>query len=153
MTQDALGHRNGRLHNMETGPNYPTENTMHLQAAFIDSAPDNPWDVQVAFDDACTACHASYGIMEMRHDRDGLPVPNAAEFGTHLTVPDGETIPWPVDSDLSTYASRTGPNYATCVSCHDPHGTGIVETGSSSNYMLRAKWRSSSALCDTCHVE
>lgn len=72
------------------------------------------------------------------------------------TVPNGESIDWPVDSDISTNASTAEPDYALCVTCHDPHGTGITDhhgaPGTNSDFMLRGNFLSDLNYCETCHL-
>ena len=57
----------------------------------------------------------------------------------------------PIDIDLNTGA---GGNYAPCISCHDPHGTGTVKPVSkTSNRMLRFTWPpTDNILCSKCHI-
>ncbi len=139
------------------------------------------WDVQVTFDNYCAyKCHrdttnwVTSAVPDMRHEKDSFGANKSAdpvdpsgtyshvddsdnhwsvEFGTHLSVSDGEALngkAYPVDTDLNT--SATGSKYATCVSCHDPHGTGVVEATRSSNRMVRDKWIAEPVeLCNACH--
>lgn len=139
-------------------------NTAHLDDGYIIDSSTTSYDVQVTFDNYCggpsSACHDSEGVVDMRHERDTQPSdPNyhSVEFGTHLTVSDGESISYPVDSDISDKASTTGPDYAPCVSCHDPHGTTCTDTKGNpdrtSNFMLRDDWQNKNAfLCKECHL-
>ena len=62
----------------------------------------------------------------------------------------GDALPYPVDRDLNT-AAAGAPFYAPCVTCHDPHGTTLVETTRTSNRMVRDKWTEPPTLCNTCH--
>ncbi len=148
------------------------ENTSHLKAIFFDTArtspakpvADGPWGIQVAFDNYCAyACHRNTTsrvtqiVPDMRHEADtAAAAPNhwSLEFGTHLTTSSGTTPPLggmrPVDSQLNVGATGL-PDYGTCVSCHDPHGTTVVETSKPSNRMIRESW-GDSALCGYCHI-
>ena len=68
---------------------------------------------------------------------------------------DALNAPFPIDCDLNTGANCADTDYAPCVSCHDPHGTGLVEPGSpETNFMMRRKWitfDSDPYLCMGCH--
>jgi hypothetical protein len=143
-------HRNGVFEPREN----LTKNPWHLRAAFINPNPVNAWDVQMTFDDTCaTACHEGYGISDMRHKgvshgRDYL------QLGYGLTDPTGGTVPegFPLDTDLTSNASSGTPIFGTCVTCHDPHGTGTADTTNGSNHMVRADYATKSDLCVACHV-
>ncbi|MBI5486328.1 MAG: hypothetical protein HY905_03240, partial [Deltaproteobacteria bacterium] len=53
--------------------------------------------------------------------------------------------------DLTTLANG-GADYAPCVACHDPHGTGTVEVTRTTNRMVRDPWIDPPApLCLGCH--
>jgi len=139
-------------------------NTAHLKAAFFDTGRATPpppvgsgtWDVQVAFDNYCAGqCHPGQGVAVMWHERDTLASdPNhwSVELGTHFTQADGDALPYPVDADLNTGANIADVDYAPCVSCHDPHGTTVVEPTRTSNRMVRDKWTNPPTLCSTCHL-
>lgn len=146
-------HMDGTVNSAETGTN-PNANTAHLLSSFIGTS-SPAYDVQLTLDGACLGCHTTSGVKEMTHERDGDPVPGAVEFGQHLTIADGTSISYPIDSDLSTNAPAAQPNYAPCVSCHNPHGTTETYSKGSpstkSNLMMRARWKSPSVLCVTCH--
>jgi len=143
-------HRNGAL---EAGA-FVTPNPKHLRAAFIEQSPTSAWDVQMTFDDACaTLCHAGYGIADMRHY--GVSSGRSyLQLGYGLTDALGGAIPAdiPVDSDLTSSASPGPPIFATCVTCHDPHGSGVTDTTRGSNHMVRRGYTTSSELCALCHV-
>jgi hypothetical protein len=155
-------------------------NTAHLNAEYFTPVVGVPvssgaWDVQVTFDNNCwKQCHENAGATDFRHERDteGPPLAGnhwSVEFGTHLSRPQGDygttwtapgqdavNAPYPVDCDLSTDKDCTvGADYAPCISCHDPHGTGISEPSKISNYMLRRKWITpanyTESLCKGCH--
>ena len=74
----------------------------------------------------------------------------SVQMGTHLSYSDGDrsgtpgndalNAPYPIDCDLNTGANCADTDYAPCVSCHDPHGTSIVEPASPNNIMMRRKW-------------
>ncbi len=161
MTQSAATHRDGILHVTTGGHTLRTGNTYHLRTGFINPAPVNTWDVQVTFDNYCyTACHQGYGVVNHRHGKN--PTPNVVMFGLGHTTSDADSgsprpVTYPVDSDLTTLASRTNPDYAPCISCHDPHGTGVQDHSGSaathSNRMLRDNftYTSDDALCVSCH--
>jgi hypothetical protein len=154
-------HRNGILNSVERKLN-PSENTAHLRVdgpyPFIVAGP-NAWDVQVGFDAACwLRCHASAGRANMRHAYDLVispwnmnATPNASRFGDKGTPADGESIVYPIDSALTTYASTAGDDFAPCISCHNPHGTSILDAARNTNRMLRDVTYYTSALCQKCH--
>ena len=55
---------------------------------------------------------------------------------------------------LSTDAAAR-PHYGTCVSCHDPHGTGTTDNNyAGRNVMLRGNWRTETAsfCAGACHL-
>jgi hypothetical protein len=147
-------HRDG----LRQGREHRSLNSFHLRTEFIVAQPRNPWDAQVAFDNACaTLCHKAWGVGDMRHARDSVPAVNAVQLGTHMTARNGEALSVPVDSDITTRATTAEPDFAVCVSCHDPHGTGTADASgglvSGSNRMLRAAGiGASSALCLFCHI-
>jgi len=94
-------------------------------------------------------------VPDMRHEQDTLATdPNhwSVELGTHLTQANEALIAYPVDADLNTTANPADVDYATCVSCHDPHGTTIVEPTRTSNRMVRDKRTPPPTLCSTCHL-
>jgi hypothetical protein len=137
-------------------------NTAHLKAEFFTKYPANApgtWSVQVAFDNYCLLqCHVAALVPEMTHSVDSSPADpfyRSVEFGTHGTVADGDALltgkPYPIDKDLNTAAAGP-PNYATCVTCHDPHGTSLVQTMRSSNRMVRDSWVVPPTLCLACHL-
>ena len=132
-------------------------NTAHLKAEFFTLYPANAvgtWSVQVAFDNYCyQKCHVGLSVPVMKHESDTLVSDGnygSVELGTHLTVATGDTLPYPVDRDLNTAATGV-PFYVPCISCHDPHGTTLVETTRTSNRMVRDKWTEPPTLCNTCH--
>ena len=144
-------HLDGVLNSVE-GKHDQNGNTAHLIAAFI-GASSPEWAVQVKFDDTCyakTGCHIA--SMSHRHAKDSDPAAKAVRFGDGGTVIDGESIRFPVDSDLSTNASPGGRDFAPCISCHNPHGTAVFDPGKPTNRMLRDIWTTEgSALCKECH--
>jgi hypothetical protein len=133
-------------------------NTAHLRSYYF-GAESQPYDVQVNFDRGCwERCHRGLGLRNHRHSQGDTIV----RFGLHGSISDADTlpgtIPYPVDSDLTTRASTADPDFAPCVSCHDPHGTGVSDvrgggTGpAKKNAMLRDTWWSSpNTLCKNCH--
>jgi hypothetical protein len=152
-------HRNGILNSALRGQ-YRNNNTAHLKTFFFgdESLPEG---VQVNFDQACwTRCHQGLGRKNHRHSRDGDLVVRFGVLGTRADA-DGTraALPYPVDSDLTTRASTADPDFAPCVACHDPHGTGVLDakggvTGPRSrNVMLRDVWWSyPNTLCRNCHA-
>lgn len=146
-----------------------SENTVHLKAEYFTKYPANgagAWSIQVAFDKYCLIeCHTNPARPVPLHTHE-VDTPStrpdyyAAEMGTHGTLADGDVLQfgkrYPMDRDLTTNAGGA-PFYATCVSCHDPHGTTLVPQGSaiasrSSNRMLRDNWGSPATLCLVCHL-
>ena len=99
---------------------------------------------QINFDNQCwVQCHSTSGVVNHHHRAlgDTPPPPvEAVEFGTHLTIADGDAItpaapqpepstgPWPIDTDISTNATAAQPHFAVCASCPDPHGTNVNES-------------------------
>jgi predicted CxxxxCH...CXXCH cytochrome family protein len=137
-------------------------NTSHLKAEyFVRSSPPSipvsagTWSTQVYFDNYCAEkCHTAKGVPAMTHERDTLAADGnhwSVEFGTHMTTSDGDSIIYPVDADLNTGANAADVDYAPCISCHDPHGTGVVEPTKSSNRMVRDSWITAPTLCNVCH--
>lgn len=134
-------HRNGMREGRPSRGAQRSVNPYHLRSGYIVEQPLHPWSVQVAFDNYCyNACHSVISVQNHRHETDSRPADanyRSVEFGTHLTVADGESLGVFVDSDLSSRAIPAEPDYAPCVSCHDPHGTGAPAT--SRNRMLRRR--------------
>jgi hypothetical protein len=139
-------------------------NTAHLKAEYFSRTPPpaNPvgagtWSVQVTFDNYCAyQCHTARGVPDMRHEVDTLTGDFnhwSVEFGTHFTGSDGDALVrnYPMDADLNTAANAGDVDYATCVSCHDPHGTTVAEPTKSSNRMVRDSWITAPTLCNVCH--
>jgi len=127
-------------------------NTAHLQAAYFAGASGDGYSWQLSFDAFCaTRCHGGSHVTAMTHELDGVPAAGAVELGTHLTLP---SVAYVMDRDLTSSAGGP-PNYAPCVSCHDPHGSLTVDTrgaGSTArNHMLVDNWLAGSELCSTCH--
>jgi len=144
----AAGHLDGKK-------NAPGANTYHLVKGFIAAAPKNEWEFQVAFDDTCwTTCHQALGIVDMRHERDANPAKGAVEMGSHASYerPIG-TSDYLVDGDLAVFpGSATAPFYMTCVSCHDPHGSGATSKTGQSNRMARDNYKDPPRMCSHCHI-
>jgi hypothetical protein len=143
---------NGRLTPSDTR----TANSFHLLAAYVKAAPTSEQDVQVTFDNACaTLCHGV--AIDMRHAVDTVPIANAVQFGTHATYNEPANTPPPImfyDKHLKTNVTYDGlPNFAVCVSCHDPHGTNVVSPRADlNNKMMLYKWSNPSTLCVKCHL-
>lgn len=156
-------HLNGVLESVLSG-GAGNANTAHLKAEFFTKYPANgagAWSIQVAFDNYCAKqCHVARSVPDMRHENPNDTPPGAAnhfsvEFGTHLTVADGAAQQYgktyPIDKHLNSGAAGL-PDYAPCVSCHDPHGTTLVEPSKRSNFMVRDKFNGSSTFCLACHL-
>ncbi len=154
-------HQNGILNSVDWKLN-PSENTAHLRTdgayPFIVSG-ENAWDVQVGFDLACyQRCHQPSSVGNMRHARDLVLGPrnlnnvlNAVRFGDKGSIADGESILYPIDTALTTNASSAADDFAPCISCHNPHGTSVVEPSRTTNRMMRDQFYEQSTLCLTCH--
>jgi hypothetical protein len=148
------GTLNGRL-----SPDTRNANSFHLNSSFIAASLTNQWDVQVTFDAACSGpvagCHTSGN--QMRHALDAVPAANAVEFGQHESRPAGPSnTPPPTmfyDRHLTNLSGiDTTPNYALCVTCHDPHGTGVTSPrADGNNKMMLYRWANPSRLCTKCH--
>jgi hypothetical protein len=139
-------------------------NTAHLLPAWIGDGTTQS-NVQTTLDAACYGCHNSPWFLNDHSAEGGFEshakTGNIVQFGLppppgSTTITDGESIDWPVDSDISTNASTAEPDYALCVTCHDPHGTGIPDhhgaPGTNSNFMLRGNFLSDLNYCETCHL-
>ncbi|MBI5904143.1 MAG: CxxxxCH/CxxCH domain-containing protein [Deltaproteobacteria bacterium] len=170
-------HWQGKTRTADTDPN---TNTSHLIAAYIGTGTDA--QKQIAFDDACySRCHQGKGISNHRHTKQS---PLYMEFGRKGTTSNPKQYvwnnngswdyknefykswsPWTI-RDLTTDATYPGSmpstHYGTCVSCHDPHGTGITDntvtnsgpsSGTWTNHMVRGKWKTdTAAFCNgACH--
>jgi len=150
--------------NADTNPN---ANTAHLKSGYINASPLARADVARTFDSYCvTACHdADYH----RHWKDGGTLPrDVMRFGDHGTRANPKLFLWYtwdttnpanyptyfyqsrsvwIDNDIRSVSGMTDQsvNYGLCVSCHDPHGTGVTDTSGYSgwtptNHMLRGNW-------------
>lgn len=132
-------HRNGVREGRAQRPAQRSVNAYHLRPGFVVAEPRTPWEAQVTFDGYCyTACHQAGVIRDMRHEGDTTPADadyRSVRLGTHLTAADGESRNVFVDSDLTSRATRTEPDFVPCVACHDPHGTGTPAPVN--NMMLR----------------
>lgn len=152
-------------------------NTAHLKGFFFPVAPASAGEYALAFDNACgnrPGCHAGAGgeriVGAMSHARWDVDDPDfLMEFGNHGTPADPKLYgwyaqtayaddfyksqsPWIIE-DLTTDAAGA-PRCGTCVSCHDPHGTGTADrTPGGSNAMVRGNWASESGLfcAGACH--
>ncbi len=155
-------HYDGVLNSYRT-PSSVKENTYHLkdQTAglnpFVNTTNSDNYSIQIAFDNACwKRCHQTwlgdYPVTNMRHWgklRGALPT-YVSEFGQQGSIPDGDVLSWPIDSDISTDASTAAPDYLPCSTCHDVHGTNVTITGYPTNRMMRLNSKDS-AYCLTCH--
>ena len=139
-------HRNGT----HEGRGHRSVNSFHLRQAAIVVDPVNPWDAQITIDTFCSQqCHNALAIGR-NHRHGDYPVVGAVQLGQGGTRMTGETLPIPVDSDVTTRATPVAPDYAPCISCHDPHGTGAPDNNKASNRMLRMEWTND--LCRVCHT-
>jgi len=142
----ATGHLDGKK-------NAPGPNVFHLVAGYLDPDPKNEWDVQVRFDQYCYAtCHLPAGRTDMRHERDSNPVKGAVQMGQHASFekPLGD---YPTDQSLGVFkGSDTAPFFATCVSCHDPHGSAATSQTGKSNRMTRENYKAPPQMCSRCHI-
>ncbi len=151
-------HLNGFLEGVDS----PSRNTFHLKTAFVTPSGDGPWAIAEAFNIACAeSCHLVYGVplcAGMGHATES-GIAYTPRFGYHLTPEDADggfgrrLVTLPVDSDLTIFVSRTGPDYGLCISCHDPHGTTVEGSYQASNRMIRLEWMSTGDLCRSCHLE
>jgi PKD repeat protein len=160
VTSPPHTHMDGVLNSVELRLNL-NANSAHLQSFFFGPEAE-PYSVQVNFDAGCyLACHAPIGIKDCRHAKDSEPALNAVWFGSHATRSDGESIGVPVDSDLTTRAGTEEPDFAPCITCHNPHGTGNTNhkgmASTNSNFMIRREigggdwWNDAMPYCLTCH--
>jgi hypothetical protein len=124
---------------------------------WLHQVPTNEWDVQVTFDNYCwTACHQAAGTVNHRHESDTNPATGVVEFGTHQSSDAPLNTPPPYmfhDANVTWLGPFNGsPNFALCVSCHNPHGTDVVQPGENgSNHMLIYQYKMPSLLCRACH--
>jgi hypothetical protein len=135
--------------------NAPGPNTYHLAQTYIAKSPKNRWDFQVNFDNTCwTACHQPIGINDMRHERDGTPAPGAVQMGQHASYERPISVDdYFVDSDLAVFpGSSTPPFYVTCVTCHNPHGSGATSMTGRTNRMTRENYKDPPRMCSRCHI-
>jgi predicted CxxxxCH...CXXCH cytochrome family protein len=163
-------------------------NTAHLKTVSFTPYQGTPpapaaglWGIQVTFDRQCyLQCHQAKGVNYYDHQASGaLPTDNnywSIELGTSSSRADGDrgtglwyqsnwgpgtdvaNAPFPIDCDLNTDANCADTDYAPCISCHDPHGTSIVDpVHPSKNFMLRRQWLTFDVmnphlyLCKGCH--
>jgi len=148
--------------NADTNPN---ANTSHLVAGYIDTAATSREAIARKFDNQCsTACHTP-GFHQ--HQMDNNP-PGVMRFGDRNTKANPKLYEWYVwdtsnpanyptsfyrsrsswtDNDIRSVGGMTDPttNYGLCISCHDPHGTGVTDTSGYpglgvTNHMLRGNW-------------
>jgi len=132
----------------------PTANTSHLLPGFFSGASGNNYTWQVAMDNYCyNQCHAANGVKVMTHERDSVPAAGAVQLGTHLSL---DTVPYIMDSDLASGAAGL-PNFAPCVSCHNPHGSLSTDTkgsgpGATNRMVIDEFQGGTSTLCKTCHL-
>ncbi len=165
------------------GHNSPTANTSHLKQAYFPSSPTRKYDFARAFDKRCgdpaSGCHrypphnnhpqvpagSSDPADYVMRFGDSTTVPNPKSYSWYPEAADYATdfcksrSPWEI-GDLTTNAAGVGIDngvqYGTCVSCHDPHGSGATDSlASGSNAMVRGNWTDNSAgqFCNrACHT-
>jgi predicted CXXCH cytochrome family protein len=139
-------HRNGT----REGRGHRSVNSFHLRENAIVAEPANAWDAQVTVDTFCAQqCHYAL-VLGRTHRHGNFPVTGAVQLGQMGTRMFGQMLPVPVDSDVTTRALATTPDYAPCFACHDPHGTGAPDGDTPSNKMLRMEWKND--LCRVCHI-
>lgn len=171
---------NGRL-----SPNTRNANSFHLLPGFINASPGNDWAVQMTFDNYCAAAAGCHGgkTTDMRHPKDGgndtsdpppippyyiVTDPYAVQLGTHASynVP---VVTLPTEMfydrnlvDAATLGIYDGiPNFALCVTCHNPHGTKITNPRGGTrlsprpdenNKMMIYWWEDPGVICIRCHT-
>jgi predicted CxxxxCH...CXXCH cytochrome family protein len=139
----------------------PNANTAHLKAGYINTSPSTRADVARTFDAYCNAtCHRLVDA-RFHHWKDTGPLPrdvmrfgdpgtdttanpkqyNWMSVGTYATGFYRTQSVW-IDSDIRASGLLDTTNYAICVSCHDPHGTGVTDTSGYpglgiTNHMIR----------------
>ena len=163
--------------NSENWPGKPDDttnaNTSHLKPFLLTGATTE--QLQANFDSGCVmgpgdgaACHFQLGITGHVHT---MNTDNLSRFGRISTVADPKSRSWYIQSDyeydfykswspwviqdLTTVAA--GPvYYVSCVSCHDPHGTGSTDQAADpyGNAMVRGNFSSDSVMfCNyACHT-
>jgi hypothetical protein len=154
-------HLDGVLNGRLTPSDTRTANSFHLLPGFVSATPGSDWEVQTTFDNACaTLCH---GVsIDMRHAIDSASIhttPNVAEFGQYSSYAAPINTPPPemfYDRNLKNAATFNGydgaPNYALCVSCHNPHGTNVASPRADlNNKMVIFRWKTPAQLCAQCH--
>lgn len=120
------------------------------------------YNYQVAMDNFCyRECHQANSVVDHRHELDTAALDAnhwSVELGTHLT----RTTPTfsMTDADVTTNVSGL-PNYAPCVSCHNPHGSTNTDTRGSgvgaknhmiiNTYPTNFDWFRGAAFCNNCH--
>jgi hypothetical protein len=178
--QPLATHLDGALNGRLTPSDTRTANSFHLVPGFVNASPASDWSVQLTFDDYCWSAAGCHGgkTTDMRHAADGgndpgwtgAPYVNptaafATQLGTHNSydVPllGGSPVPAPVpqmfyDRNLVNAAilgSYDGiPNWAVCISCHEPHGSNVVSPrADQNNKMMNYRWSTPSQLCVHCH--
>ena len=91
----------------------------------------------------------------MRHLAVGDALPNYAEMGTHgsFTAPANTPPPEMFYEKNIKNLTIALPNYALCVSCHNPHGTNVVSPrADGNNKMAIFRWMRPAKLCTKCHM-
>jgi hypothetical protein len=154
LSQPTGAHLDGTLNGRITPTDTRTTNSFHLLTSFVSSSTSGSV-VQDTFDNYCwTACHSGK-TTDMRHLAAGDPATNYAEFGTHASFSAPSNTPPPnifYDKNIKNLALVT-PNYAPCISCHDPHGTNISSPRADlNNKMVIYRWASPATLCSKCHL-
>ncbi len=145
--------------------NAPTANTSHLKQAYFPSSPVFKRDYARAVNRKCgdpaAGCHRfpPHNHHPMIPAGSTDPADNVMRFGDSTSLADPKAYAWYPEcqdyvadfykspsvweiEDLTTSASGFGPDagvrYGTCVTCHDPHGTGATDmTIGGRNAMVR----------------
>ncbi len=165
----------------DNGSNAPTANTSHLKQAYFPSSATKRYEYARAFDRKCgdpaAGCHRFPPHNQHPVVPAGSvdPADNVLRFGDFNTVLDPKAYSWYPESpdyrtdfykspspweigDLTTNAAGVGPDnsirYGTCVTCHDPHGTGATDQKvGGGNAMVRGNWTESAQFCNgACHT-
>ena len=156
-TVNPATHRNGNLESVEAEQNAAIANPAHLNAAYISGSSSPEYSVQLTFDNQCSLqCHPA--AIRHRHSKDADPAAGVVRFSDNGSTLDGQAVVGiPIDMHLSSNAPDAAANppsnydYAVCISCHNPHGTTVVEPEKATNRMIRFEFQVTDTLCRKCH--
>lgn len=92
----------------------------------------------------------------MRHFPDADPAVNAVRLGDHHSYDAPLNNPPPYmyyDRNITWLGTKDGvPNFAPCVTCHNPHGTNVISPrNDGNNKMVIYRWENKPVLCNRCH--